>query len=126
VDIVTEKKRGVLSLPIAAVTTRSADGSVEKKVDESTDSGNETDKAPKAPKKDKPKEVVFVNDKGKAKMKEVKTGITDTAAGTIELIEGLKEGEEIISGPFIAVSKKLKDGDVVSKKVEKKDKDKKD
>jgi HlyD family secretion protein len=126
VDIVTEKKRGVLSLPIAAVTTRSADGSVEKKADESADADNNEDKAPKAAKKDKPKEVVFVNDKGKAKMKEVKTGITDTAAGTIELIEGLKEGEEIISGPFIAVSKKLKDGELVGKKNEKKDKEKKD
>ncbi len=124
VDIVTEKKRGVLSLPIAAVTTRSADGKIEKKADESSDTNNEEDKAPKATKKDKPKEVVFINDKGKAKMKEVKTGITDTAAGTIELIDGLKEGEEIISGPFIAVSKKLKDGDVVSKKIEKKEKDK--
>jgi HlyD family secretion protein len=56
----------------------------------------------------------------------VKTGITDTAAGTIEVISGLKEGEEIVSGPFIAVSKKLKDGELIMKKVEKKeDKDKK-
>lgn len=125
VDIITERKKGVLTLPIAAVTTRSADGSVEKKTDESAASGNETDKTPKT-KKEKPKEVVFVNDNGKAKMKEVKTGITDTAAGTIELIEGLKEGEEVISGPFIAVSKKLKDGALISKKIDKKDKEKKD
>ena len=81
---------------------------------------------PKPTKKDKPKEVVFIHDKDKAKIREVKTGITDTAAGTIEVISGLKEGEEIVSGPFIAVSKKLKDGEVIMKKVEKKeDKDKK-
>ena len=61
----------------------------------------------------------------KVKLREVKTGITDTAAGTIEIKDGLKEGEEIVSGPFIAVSKKLKDGDVVARKVEKKDNDKK-
>ena len=42
------------------------------------------------------------------------------------MISGLKEGEEIVSGPFIAVSKKLKDGELIMKKVEKKDdKDKK-
>lgn len=126
VEIVTEKKKGVLSVPIAAVTTRAADGSVEKKEgDESSE--EKKDDAPKtASKKDKPKEVVFVNDKGKAKMREVKTGITDTVAGTIEVISGLNEGEEIISGPFIAVSKKLKDGELIVKKTDKKDKDKKE
>lgn len=125
VEIVTEKKKGALSVPIAAVTTRSADGKVEKK--EGEESSDNTENTPKpAAKKDKPKEVVFVNDNGKAKMKEVKTGITDTVAGTIEVISGLSEGEEIISGPFIAVSKKLKEGDLINKKVEKKDKDKKE
>ncbi len=121
VDIITEKKIGVQSVPIAAVTTRG--GKEEVKVEENgPDNQEATTKEPKSnTKKDKPKEVVFVHDKDKVKMREVKTGITDTAAGTIEVIEGLKEGEEIVSGPFIAVSKKLKDGDIVMKKVEKKD-----
>lgn len=126
VDIITEKKTGVLSVPIAAVTTRGAnDATTTEKKDGDKNEAESTQES-KTTKKDKPKEVVFVHDKDKVKMREVKTGITDTSAGTIEVISGLKEGEEIVSGPFVAVSKKLKDGDVVTKKVEKKeDKEKK-
>jgi HlyD family secretion protein len=120
VDIVTEKKLGVLSVPIAAVTTRGANDNVVKEENQGPNNQTPTEE-PKTTKKDKPKEVVFIHDKDKVKMREVKTGITDTSAGTIEVIEGLKVGEEIVSGPFIAVSKKLKDGDIVTKKVEKKD-----
>ncbi|MFN3487933.1 MAG: efflux RND transporter periplasmic adaptor subunit [Emticicia sp.] len=126
VDIVTEKKIGVMSVPIAAVTTRGADDAASTDAKKDNDAPAETTQEPKPTKKDKPKEVVFIHDKDKVKVREVKTGITDTAAGTIEVISGLKEGEEIVSGPFIAVSKKLKDGELVMKKVEKKDdKDKK-
>jgi HlyD family secretion protein len=38
----------------------------------------------------------------------VKTGISDE--GYIEILEGLKEGQKIVSGNFMAVSKKLRDG----------------
>ena len=41
----------------------------------------------------------------------VKTGISDY--DNIEILEGLVEGEKVISGPFLAVSKRLKDGDLV-------------
>lgn len=125
VDIITEKKERVLSVPIAAVTTR--DNSTEEKKDQgSSNDGQSSGEPAKPKKKDLPKEVVFVADKdSKVKLREVKTGITDTAAGTIEVISGLKEGEEIVSGPFIAVSKKLKDGDLVSKKGAQTDKGKK-
>ncbi len=126
VDIVTEKKIGVRSVPIAAVTTRGANDNIVKDDSQNTDNQTNTNQGPKPTKKDKPKEVVFVHDKDKVKMREVKTGITDTSAGTIEVIDGLKEGEEIVSGPFIAVSKKLKDGDLVIKKVEKKEEKKKE
>lgn len=125
VDIITEKKERVLSVPIAAVTTR--DGSTEEKKDQnSSNDGQNSGEPAKPKKKDLPKEVVFVADKdSKVKLREVKTGITDTAAGTIEVLSGLKEGEEIVSGPFIAVSKKLKDGDLVTKKGAQTDKAKK-
>jgi HlyD family secretion protein len=119
VDIVTEKKIGVLSVPIAAVTTRGANDEAAKDDSKGEKGAEPASNEPKPTKKDKPKEVVFIHDGDKVKMREVKTGITDTAAGTIEVIEGLKIGEEIVSGPFIAVSKKLKDGELVTKKVEK-------
>jgi HlyD family secretion protein len=63
-------------------------------------------------------EVVFVYDNGKAVMKKVKTGIQDNMH--IEITEGIENEQEIITGPYRAISKKLKDGDMV-KKVDKKD-----
>jgi len=125
VDIITEKKEKVLSVPIAAVTTRDASAE-EKKEQQGPPSDGNSNEPTKPKKKEQSKEVVFVlGTDSKVKTREVKTGITDTAAGTIEIKEGLKVGEEIVSGPFIAVSKKLKDGDLVGKKVEDKDKGKK-
>lgn len=95
VEIITQSKENALSIPLAAVTTR------ESQVD--TLPGGST----------KSKELVFVNEEGKAKIKAVKTGISDYE--NIEIIEGLKEGDEIISGPYFVVSKELKEGDLVKK-----------
>jgi HlyD family secretion protein len=113
VEIITERKNAVVSVPIAAVTTRSntpvanasGEGSQAK-------SGPENDKKPQ--KEQVIKEVVFVDVNGKAEMKEVKTGISDFE--NIEILSGLKEGEQIISGPYIVVSKNLNAGDLVEKK----------
>jgi HlyD family secretion protein len=63
-------------------------------------------------------EYVFLYDNGIAKMVKVKTGIQDNMY--IQITEGLKEGQEVITAPYRAVSKKLKDGDKV-KKVDVKD-----
>ena len=54
-------------------------------------------------------------------MVEVETGISDFE--NIEIIKGVTKGDKIIKGPFIAVSKRLKNEDLV---VEKEDKKKKD
>ena len=62
------------------------------------------------------------NDNGKAKMVEVKTGISDY--DNIEILEGITEAQEVVTGPFLAVSKRLKEGDAIKelkKKEEKKD-----
>ncbi|MCA0234415.1 MAG: efflux RND transporter periplasmic adaptor subunit [Bacteroidetes bacterium] len=123
VEIITERKLGVLSVPISAVTTRGKDDeSGEKKEGEEAPASSNNNES-KAKKEEKLKELVFINDKGKAATREVVTGISDFE--NIEIISGLKEGEEIISGPFIEVSKRLKAGTLVGKKVEKK-KDAKD
>jgi len=63
------------------------------------------------------KEYIFIYEDGKALMKEVKTGIQDNMF--IQIVEGLETDQEVIVGPYRAVSKKLKDGDAV-KKVDKK------
>jgi HlyD family secretion protein len=49
-------------------------------------------------------------------MQRVKTGIQDN--NYIEIIEGLKENDEIIAGPYTAITKSLKNNLLV-KKVEK-------
>ncbi|MFT6880360.1 MAG: HlyD family secretion protein [Arcticibacterium sp.] len=123
VDIITEIKKGALAVPIAAVTTRTEDvkRNFGDPLEENIKDNNA--QAGDAAEKEKPKEIVFVNDGGLAIIREVTTGITDTEAGTIEILSGLKEGEEIISGPYIEVSKRLKDGDeVMLKKVDEKKK----
>jgi HlyD family secretion protein len=122
VEILTDKKVNVLSVPLAAVTTRDV-SKVEKgeasdeKRDEKQETGDENKQGVKS-RKDSVKEVVFVNEKGKAKMVEIKTGISDFE--NIEVVAGLKEGQEIIAGPYATVAKKLKEGELVKKKGEKK------
>lgn len=113
VDIQTKKAANVIAAPIKAVTTRDTaihrsskqvarrhdDGTVEKL--EPENSGNDTPV----------KEVVFVNENGVAKMRVVKTGIQDV--NYMEITEGLKVGDEVITDPYQAVSKKLNDGDKI-------------
>lgn len=114
VEIITDRKNGVLSVPLATVTTRDPTLKPEEgdKKDGEPDNNQEPEKVIR---KDKIKEVVFVMDKNsKAKLREVKTGISDFE--NIEILSGLKEGETIISGPYITVSKKLKEGELVGKK----------
>lgn len=116
VEIITDRKNGVISVPIAAVTTRNNKPAEDVKKDgdsPSNDAQMDENKA-KAKKEEAIKEVVFVDVKGKAEMKEVKTGISDF--DNIEILSGLKEGDQIISGPYIVVSKNLNNGDLVEKK----------
>lgn len=118
VEIVTDAKENIIAVPISAVTTRikGSEKVTNKKEDTPSEESIGFVKMNDVGKKENPKEIVFVNEKGIAKKREVKTGITDTVAGTIEIVSGLKSGEEIISGPFLEVSKKLKDGDKIMKK----------
>jgi HlyD family secretion protein len=113
VEIITTTKTNILSVPLAAVTTRNADGNDENKNDgppsENKNNTTSTDKKPEKKKEDKV--VVFVNDKGVAKMVEVKTGISDY--DNIEVLSGIKDSTEVVTGPFLVVSKRLKDGDKI-------------
>jgi len=103
VDIITNVKKNVIGVPISAVTTRKDTSSVKKK---------RKDIEEKTSKKDiKPFEVVFIVKDNKAKIQVVKTGIQDDTH--IEVKEGLKEGDEIITGPYNLLSKRLKNGEAV-------------
>jgi len=130
VEIITTRKSNVLSVPLAAVTTRNAEGSVSTKPEGQNNDDNRhqvvTDDGKQKEKK-KDNVVVFVNEKGTAKKVEVQTGISDY--DNIEIISGLKDDAQVVTGPFLVVSKRLKDGDKIKAMVkpdEKKEKDKGD
>jgi len=61
----------------------------------------------------KPVEVVFVVDGDHVKMVPVKIGISDDLHW--EITDGLKEGDEVISGGYRAVSRDLEDGKKIKK-----------
>ena len=113
-DIQTKTQMNVLSVPINAVTTRDKNDIVVNKEDKEA-----TDINAPAPSLDDLDVVVFVlGADGKVKKVPVKTGIQDI--NYIEITEGLKEGDEVVTGPYDIVSKTLKDS-IEVKKVDKKE-----
>jgi HlyD family secretion protein len=120
-DIKTKRHDNVLSVPINAVAARvkGSDQSVDakKKEDdknkkEANNSNNNDDKDAKNSLSDELEEVVFVLQKDNSVKKTVvKTGIQDI--NNIEILSGLKDGDQVISGPYNAISKTLKDGNKV-------------
>jgi len=101
VDIITKQKNNVVAIPISAVVMRSPSDTLTTK---STATGEE---------KVTMKEAVFVENQGIAKLRFVKTGIQDDK--NIQIIEGLKKGDVIITGPYSVVSKTLKHNDKIKK-----------
>lgn len=119
-EIKTETRKNVLSVPIQSVTAR-----LDKLMDKSAD-GDENSNFQQSNNtaKNKLKEVVFIVENGKAKKVEVETGISDDAY--IEIKKGLTENQEVVSGPYRAISKELNDGTIVIlPKTKKEDKQKK-
>lgn len=117
VEIITETKHNVLSVPLAAVTVRPA-SDLEKGEDGETDkktTRNRTDD-----KDEENVEVIFLNEGGVAKIFAVKTGLSDFE--NIEITNDLSDTSQIITGPFLVVSKRLNDGDLVVEKSSGKDK----
>lgn len=104
VDIITEVKRDILSVPLAAVTTR-LPGSEKEEEDNEEDDNDDVDSNLL---NEDVEEVVFLYVEGKALKTQVATGISDFER--IEITEGLAVGQRVISGPFLAVSKRLEDG----------------
>lgn len=113
-DIITTRKENVLSVPLAAVTTRNLN---ELKEGENKDgapnrnASQTSDQQKSQQKKDDVKVVIFVNENDIAKMLEVKTGISDY--DNIEILSNVSDSTEVITGPFLVVSKRLKEGDEI-------------
>lgn len=123
VDIETKTVENVIAVPIQSVTVRSREGN--KTIDEL---GADRDKKAKETqgdgaaaavneKQQREREradrealqrVVFLRKGDTVKMVPVQTGIGDTTH--MEIKSGLKEGDEVVSGPFSTITRTLKDG----------------
>jgi len=99
-DIETKTLHDVMSVPIQSVTARN---SMEM---QAQDEGNKNSKVNKKKENNnKLQEIVFLANKGKAKSVNVETGISDD--NYIQIKTGLKEGQEVITGPYKAISRDL-------------------
>jgi HlyD family secretion protein len=95
-EVETRSRKGVLAVPIQAVTTRLPPVGM----------ARPADAKPGDPVK--PIEVVFAPEGDHVKMLPVKTGISDS--DYFEIVSGLNEGQQIVSGGYKAISKDLEDG----------------
>ncbi len=135
-EIETRSKTNVISVPIASVTTRLPKPEKDEKgAKKGKEAGtNKTDVATaqstnvsgttnlsqagaastntvggkKGAEGPKPMEVVFLKEGDRAKMVQVKRGISDDSY--VEITEGLTEGQEVVSGGYKAISRELEDG----------------
>jgi HlyD family secretion protein len=105
VDIITKKKENIVIVPISSIVVKT-----------------DTTKTEKNNVVEKKMECVFVKDGERARIRVVKTGIQDDT--NIEIVEGLKKDEEIISGPYTTVTKDLKSGDLIVIKKEEEEENK--
>jgi HlyD family secretion protein len=122
-DIETNMVTNAVAVPMQSVTIRTGDSNlspeeIEKRKQKvaARDQGDNnaevsSDRQEKVTQKldrEKLSKVVFVKDGAKAKMVKVTTGIADDTS--MEIKSGIKEGDEVISGSYSAISRKLKDG----------------
>jgi HlyD family secretion protein len=122
-DIETNMVKDAVAVPMQSVTIRTGDSNlspeeIEKRkekvaardqVDNNAEvSSDRQEKVALKLDREKLSKVVFLKDGGKAKMVKVTTGIADDTS--MEIKSGIKEGDEVISGSYSAISRKLKDG----------------
>jgi len=122
-DIETNMVKDTVAVPMQAVTIRTGDSNlspeeIEKKRlktaardkgDNNADYVNERqEKALQKEEREKLSKVVFLKKGGKAQSVKVTTGISDDTY--MEIKSGVQPGDEVISGSYSAISRKLKDG----------------
>ncbi|MCW9038378.1 MULTISPECIES: efflux RND transporter periplasmic adaptor subunit [Altibacter] len=100
VDIITNKKKNVIGVPISAIVIKNDTSDVKKPAMSETTSVN-TEKF----------ECVYVKNGDEAKLRVVTTGIQDDS--NIEITSGLTKDDVVITGPYNTVTKTLKSGDKI-------------
>ena len=110
-DIQTRTHKEVLSVPINAVGVRekNTDNAVVSNGDDANTDNSATRPQTNATGSDDLDEVVFLVEPGDTVRKvKVRTDIQDI--NYIEIVDGVKEGDQVITGPYSVVSKTLKNG----------------
>ena len=115
-EIATETHKNVLNVPIQSVTVRERQEVFPEMSAKELNTARQREKkrgrkAKKYKREDDLVEVVFVVKDGVVHIKPVKLGISDD--NYYEVLSGLQEGDEVVTGPFRVLSKVLKDGDRV-------------
>ncbi|HYV64684.1 MAG TPA: efflux RND transporter periplasmic adaptor subunit [Myxococcales bacterium] len=120
VSIAVATHDNVVSIPIQAVTSREPKKKEQKSAPRegtlvaaapggpAASTSSDAPPAAAATGKPKPVKVVFVVKDGKAEMREVRTGIASRT--DIEILEGIKEGETVVDGPYRTLARELQDG----------------
>jgi HlyD family secretion protein len=115
VDIRTENRRNILQIPIQSVTVRASkdipSDEEEKETKEDSVQVEDPESDKKSSDKDEMIEVVFVVEEGIAKVIPVETGISSDT--DIEVISGLEEEQQVVTGSYRVLTKTLKDGSTV-------------
>ena len=117
-DIATQTVENVVAIPIQSVTVRAAGGLTSEELqkknakDAQEKSGNELELVAEREqaRRDagKLQRIVFIRTGSTVKAQKVETGIADNTH--IEVKSGVKAGDEVVSGSYAAISRKLKDG----------------
>ena len=114
-DVLTKTNENALSVPIQSVAVRTVDQLAMRGEDRKDAEARYT------PDRDGFVEIVFCIEDGKAVAKQVKTGIQSDEL--IEILEGLEEGDEVVTGSYRAISRDLENGEVVTVSNESEDED---
>lgn len=111
VDIRTKTVTDVVAVPIQAVTVRDFSKDRADTDSLSADSVNTNNSEAGSPAEEDFRRVVFINDNGIAKRREVKTGISDNTH--IQILSGIDSGMDVITGGYRILSRELTDGDEI-------------
>lgn len=120
-DVETETKQNVLAVPIQSVTTRMPKSEMKSGSQDEGQSGTFVSSGGRPRNEVKPKEVVFVVENGMARAVPVKRGISNDSY--VEIVEGVKADEQVVSGSYKAINRELEDSSKVRIEEKKKPED---
>jgi HlyD family secretion protein len=128
-DIATQTVENVVAVPIQSVTVRATGGMTTEELQKKNakeaqeKSGNElelvAERETARRMAGKLERIVFIRNGSKVKAQKVETGIADNTS--IQVKSGVKAGDEVVSGSYAAISRKLKDGAAIMIEKPKKD-----